>query len=61
MVGSHLLKSWSSTQASIALSSAEAEFYTMIEKVMKTMDLGSGQLSSEELCRKTRSGKDATS
>jgi hypothetical protein len=30
MVGSHLLKSWSSTQASVALSSGEAEFYGVL-------------------------------
>ena len=30
MLGKHLLKSWSSTQASVALSSGEAEFYRVV-------------------------------
>ena len=30
MLGSHLLKSWSSTQSSISLSSGEAEFYGVV-------------------------------
>ena len=30
MLGKHLLKSWSSTQASVALSSGEAEFYGVV-------------------------------
>ena len=31
MVGSHLLKTWSSTQSSVALSSGEAEFYGAVK------------------------------
>ena len=31
MLGGHCLKTWSSTQAPIALSSAEAEYYAMVE------------------------------
>ena len=31
MVGSHLIKSWSSTQAVISLSSGEAEFYGVVK------------------------------
>ena len=31
MLGKYCLKTWSPTQASVALSSAEAEFYAMIE------------------------------
>ena len=31
MLGSHLIKSWSSTQAIIALSSGEAEFYALVK------------------------------
>ena len=30
MLGTHLLKAWSSTQASVALSSGEAEFYGVV-------------------------------
>ena len=33
MLGSHLLKAWSSTQASIALGSGEAEFYGLVRGV----------------------------
>ena len=31
MLGSHLIKSWSSTQASVSLSSGEAEFYGVVK------------------------------
>ena len=31
MVGSHIIKSWSSTQAVISLSSGEAEFYGVVK------------------------------
>ena len=31
MVGSHIIKGWSSTQAGIALSSGEAEYYGMVK------------------------------
>ena len=34
MVGKHRVKTWSSTQGAIALSSAEAEFYAVIEAVI---------------------------
>ena len=30
MLGSHLTKAWSATQASLALSSGEAEFYGLV-------------------------------
>ena len=35
MVGNHCIKTWSSTQGAVALSSAEAEFYAMIEAVIR--------------------------
>ena len=35
MVGKHCVKTWSSTQGAYALSSAEAEFYAMIEAVIR--------------------------
>ena len=35
MVGGHCIKTWSSTQGAVALSSAEAEFYAMIEAVIR--------------------------
>ena len=31
MVGSHLIKAWSSTQTSVALSSGEAELYSIVK------------------------------
>ena len=41
MLGRHCIKTWSSTQGAVALSSAEAEFYAMIEAVIR----GKGILS----------------
>ena len=41
MVGSHVLKTWSSTQPSVTLSSAEAEYYG----VVKAMGIAIGQQS----------------
>ena len=38
-VGRHVIKTWSSTQGAIALSSAEAEFYAMVEAVIKAKGL----------------------
>ena len=34
-LGKHCIKTWGSTQGAVALSSAEAEFYAMIEGVVK--------------------------
>ena len=39
MLGSHCLKTWSSTQHAIALSSAEAELYGMVEGVTRSRGL----------------------
>ncbi len=35
MYGSHCIKTWSSTQGVVALSSAEAEYYAMVDGVIK--------------------------
>lgn len=35
MLGGHCIKSWSTTQGAVALSSAEAEFYAMIEAIIR--------------------------
>ena len=35
MVGKHCLKAWCSTQGALALSSAEAEYYAMVEGVLR--------------------------
>ena len=43
MFGSHCLKTWSSTQAIIALSSGEAEFYGIV----KAASVGLGMLSMQ--------------
>ena len=39
MLGGHCLKTWSSTQGAIALSSAEAEFYALVEAVLRAKGL----------------------
>jgi len=39
MLGMHCIKTWSSSQGPIALSSAEAEFYAMVEAVTKAKGL----------------------
>ena len=39
MIGDHCIKTWSATQGSYALSSAEAEFYAMIEGVTRAKGL----------------------
>ena len=39
MLGEHCIKTWGSTQGAVALSSAEAEFYGMVEAVIKSKGL----------------------
>ena len=39
MMGSHCIKTWSATQGAYALSSAEAEFYAMVEGVTRAKGL----------------------
>jgi hypothetical protein len=41
MLGEHCLKTWSSTQAPIAFSSAEAEYHAMVEAATRTLGLRS--------------------
>jgi hypothetical protein len=41
MLGEHCVKTWSSTQAPIALSSAEAEYYAMVEGTTRAVGIGS--------------------
>ena len=41
MIGEHCIKTWSSTQGAFALSSAEAEFYAMIEATLRAKGLRS--------------------
>ena len=39
MLGKHCIKTWSATQGAYALSSAEAEFYAMVEGVTRAKGL----------------------
>ena len=39
MLGNHRIKTWSAAQGAFALSSAEAEFYAMIEGVTRAKGL----------------------
>ena len=41
MLGTHTLKTWSTTQATMAMSSAEAEYYAMIEGAVRSLGLQS--------------------
>ena len=52
-LGAHCIKTWSATQGAVALSSAEAEFYAMVEAVIRAKglvglagELGYGSLDS---------------
>ena len=45
MLGGHLLKAWSTTQGGIALSSAEAEYYAMVDAA--TRGFGIKSLAAE--------------
>ena len=38
-MGKHLIKSWSSTQSTIALSSGEAEFYALVEGASRALGI----------------------
>jgi hypothetical protein len=50
MLGSHCLKTWSSTQAPIALSSAEAEYYAMVEATTRAVGLRAMLLEVGVVC-----------
>ena len=39
MLGRHCLKTWCSTQGALALSSAEAEYYSMVEGVLRAVGM----------------------
>ena len=41
MNGSHVLKAWSTTQSTIAMSSAEAEYYALVEGAARGLGLQS--------------------
>ena len=53
MLGDHLIKTWSASQGAVALSSAEAEFYAIIEGVTRAKglvalakEMGFGEISN---------------
>ena len=51
MKGTHCIKTWCSTQGAIALSSAEAEFYSMVEGVLRGYEMvGLDRELGEEEC-----------
>ena len=62
MLGSHCIKTWSSSQGAVALSSAEAEFYGMIEGVIKAKGLISlaKELGFMDLVNVVHLGTDST-
>ena len=62
MLGSHCIKTWSSSQGAVALSSAEAEFYGMIEGVIKAKGLISlaKELGFVDLVNVVHLGTDST-
>ena len=62
MLGSHCIKTWSSSQGAVALSSTEAEFYGMIEGVIKAKGLISlaKELGFVDLVNVVHLGTDST-
>ena len=53
MLGSHCIQTWSASQGAVALSSAEAEFYAIIEGVTRAKglvalakEMGFGEISN---------------
>ena len=62
MLGSHCIKTWSSSQGPIALSSAEAEFYAMVEAVTRSKGLLglAGELGYEDLSQIVHLGTDSS-
>ena len=62
MLGEHCIKTWSASQGAVALSSAEAEFYGMIEGVTRAKGLLSlaRELGFEELSTVVHLGTDSS-
>jgi hypothetical protein len=50
LVGSHCLRTWSSTQAPVALSSAEAEYYAMVDAATRAVGLRAMLLELGVVC-----------
>ena len=61
MIGSHCIKTWSSTQGAIALSSAEAEFYAMVDAVLraKWLKIVSNEMGSQTMRGQITLGTDS--
>ena len=62
MSGKHCLRTWSTTQGTIALSTAEAELYAMVDGVprmkgMKSMLVEFGLASCDDVIELQRSGE----
>ena len=62
MMGSHCIKTWSASQCAFTLSSAEAEFYAMIEAVTRAKGLISlaREMGFEGLANVVRLGTDSS-
>ena len=62
MLGSHSIKTWSASQGATALSSAEAEFYAMIEAVLRAKGLLSlaSELGFSNLSNVVKIGTDSS-
>ena len=62
MLGSHCIKTWSASQGAVALSSAEAEFYAMVEAVTRAKGLRSLalELGFRELSNVVHLGTDSS-
>ena len=62
MIASHCIKTWSASQGAVALSSAEAEFYAMVEAVTRAKGLRSLalELGFENLSNVVHLGTDSS-
>ena len=62
MLGNHCLKTWSTTQHAVALSSAEAELYAKVEGVTRAKGLVSlaGELGFKGLSNVIKVGTDSS-
>ena len=62
MLGNHCIKTWCATQGALALSSAEAEFYAMIEGVTRAKGLlsSAGEMGFVDLSNVVHFGTDSS-
>lgn len=61
LMGGHCIKTWSATQGEVALSSADAEFYAMVEGALRLKDLVTlaKELGFKEISRVLRMATDS--